>query len=279
MATLIQLLQNVLASKDLLLANETRRLLLKEALQAFMLDFLYNHNHYRSLNLYGGACLRVVYGLNRLSEDIDLDNQGGIELSGLMDDLLGYVHKVLDYRGASIKGQKSQQGILRITLKLPVLLELGLSSLSNEALHLKLEISHHRQVAVLRQTPIIYYGRSFVPAHFSLESMMAAKMIACLERSFQKGQTATRVKGRDFYDLLWFMQQRIQPLEEKLAQDGQKPYKIASAFETLKKKVELIRPQDLAVDLLALFEQRSFIERWIEAFHENFRDWVRYYIE
>jgi hypothetical protein len=108
--------------------------------------------------------------------------------------------------------------------------------------------------------------------------MMAAKLIACLERSFQKGRTATVVKGRDFYDLLWFMQQRIYPLEEKLAQDGSIPYTVQSAFSAIQERLARIRPQDLAVDLLPLFEQRIFIEQWIEGFHENFNTWVEYYL-
>ena len=49
MANLIQLLQNVLTTKDRLLVNETKRILLKEALQALVLDYLYNHRQYRAL--------------------------------------------------------------------------------------------------------------------------------------------------------------------------------------------------------------------------------------
>lgn len=278
MATLIQWLQNVLATKDPLLANETKRLMLKEALQAFVLDYLYNHRNYRALNLYGGTCLRFVYGLNRLSEDIDLDNQHGIDLNHLANDLVSYVHRVLGYQEALVKQQRGQMGILRVTLRFPLLQRLGLSSSPYEALHLKLEISHHRQVVVIRHTPLIYFGRSFVPAHFSLETMMAAKMLACLERSFWKGKAGITIKGRDFYDLLWLMQHRIHPLEEKLAQDGEQPYTTVTAMQALKERVRLIRSRDLAMDLLPLFEQRSFIEQWIESFHENFQEWVRYYL-
>ncbi len=50
MATLIQLMQNVLSQKDPLLPNETKRVLLKELLQAYTLDFIYNHPVYRKLN-------------------------------------------------------------------------------------------------------------------------------------------------------------------------------------------------------------------------------------
>src|SRR3972149_5386338 len=111
MATLIQTLQNVLAGKDPLLAPETRRIILKEVLQAYVLDYLYNHPYYRRLNFYGGTCLHAVFGLNPL----------------------------------------------------------GLSPHPSEALHLKVEVSQHDQVAVIQHTPVLFFGRSLVAAHFSLE--------------------------------------------------------------------------------------------------------------
>ena len=90
MPTLIQLIQNVLSQKDPLLPIETKRVIIKEFLQAYTLDYLYNHPLYRKLNFYGGTCLHVIYGLNRLSEDIDLDNSSRIDLSKLENDLLTF---------------------------------------------------------------------------------------------------------------------------------------------------------------------------------------------
>ena len=107
---------------------------------------------------------------------------------------------------------------------------------------------------------------------------MAGKMLACLERSFQVGGSGVLIKGRDYYDLLWFMQQHIQPFEEKLAQDGDQLYNVKVAMIAIQEKVNLIRPQDLAVDLIPLFEQRSFIEAWIDAFHENFQTFIKDYL-
>ncbi len=276
MATLIQSMQNVLSQKDPLLPNETRRVLLKEFLQAYTLDFLYNHPLYRKLNFYGGTCLHVIYGLNRLSEDLDLDNSGGIELGDLENDLLAFYRSSIGYAGVTAKTQTGEWGVRRTTLKFPILYELGLASHATEALHLKVEVSQHRQISVVRRTPVLLFGRSFVAAHFSLETMMAGKMLACLERSFQKGAGAA-VKGRDFYDLLWFMQQKIQPLEEKLAKDGRQPYTVQSAMELLGQKIAGLKRSDLAEDLLPLFEQRSFIEAWLEVFQENFRAYVKEY--
>ena len=278
MATIIQVLQNSLTSIDPLLSNETKRIYLKEVLQVLVLDYIYNHHLYRRFNFYGGTCLHVIYELNRLSEDIDLDNSQGVNLDTFGDELLSHFQKSLGYQDVSIKQQESQMGIIRLTLRFPVLYELGLSPHRNEMLHLKVEVSQHRQVAVIKQTPVIRFGRSFVPSHFSLETMMAGKMLACLERSFQIGKTAISVKGRDFYDLLWFMQQRIQPLEQKLESDGIESYSVKSAMLALQEKVGRIKRRDLEIDLLPLFEQRTFIEGWISSFHANFDEFVQYYI-
>jgi hypothetical protein len=279
MATLIQTLQNVLAGKDPLLPPETKRIILKEVLQAYVLDYLYNHTSYRRLSFYGGTCLHVVYGLNRWSEYLDFDNQAGLELGYLEADLAEYFQKSFGYGDASAKTQRGEGGILRVTLKFPVLNILDLSPHPSEALHLKVEVSQHEQVAVIQHTPVFVYGRSLVSAHFSLETMMAGKMLACLERNFERGRSGAQIKGRDFYDLLWFMQQRVQPLEEKLARDGQQPYTVALAMLALQEKVARIKPRDLAMDLLPMFESRQYIEAWLEAFHKNFQALVRDYLE
>jgi predicted nucleotidyltransferase component of viral defense system len=278
MATLIQSLQNILAQKDPYLANETKRILLKEVLQGYTLDYLYNHPSYRKLNFYGGTCLHIIYEMNRLSEDIDLDNSIGMDLSTLESDLLDYFRSHIGYSEVTAKTQLGEWGIQRTTLKFPLLNSLGLSSHTNEPLHLKVEVSQHKQVSVIRRTPVLFYGRSFVPAHFSLETMMAGKILACLERNFQKGSSGAAIKGRDFYDLLWFMQKKIQPLEEKLAVDGNQVYTVRSAMKALIEKISGIRTADLAVDLLPLFEQRSFIEAWLDGFHDNFSEWVKVYL-
>jgi predicted nucleotidyltransferase component of viral defense system len=277
MATLIQLMQNILSQKGPLLPNETKRVILKEFLQAYTLDFLYNHSVYRKLNFYGGTCLHVIYGLNRLSEDIDLDNSNGIDLSNLENDLLAFYRSNIGYASITSKTQIGEWGVRRTTLKFPILYSLGLTSHANETLHLKVEVSQHKQISVVRRTPILLFGRSFVATHFSLETMMAGKMLACLERNFQK-DGGIAIKGRDFYDLLWFMQQKIQPLEEKLAKDGRQPYTIQSAMEILVKKIAGLKISDLAEDLLPLFEQRSFIEAWLEEFKENFKEYVKNYL-
>jgi hypothetical protein len=74
------------------------------------------------------------------------------------------------------------------------------------------------------------------------------------------------------------MQKGIQPLEEKLAKDGEKPYTVRSAILALKNKIASISVADLAVDLLPMFESRTFIESWLENFHANIEQSITGYL-
>lgn len=277
MATIIQIMENTLASIDPTVSNAVKRIHLKEVVQSLVLDYIYNHKYYRGLNFFGGTCLHIIYDINRLSEDIDLDNSNEIDTSGFAADLENYFNRYLGYKEIVIKQQEGQPGILRYTLKFPLLYLLGLTQHTDEALHMKVEISQHLQVAQIKHTPVIHQGRSFVPAHFSIETMMAGKMLACLERSFFAGKTSVSIKGRDFYDLLWFMKKRVKPFEQKLEKDGVKSYNTQTAMIALQEKIDIIKRKDLETDLLHLFEQQAFIEAWIFSFHENFRELAKYY--
>jgi len=73
------------------------------------------------------------------------------------------------------------------------------------------------------------------------------------------------------------MQQKINPLEEKLDKDGRQSYTIHSAMELLGEKIAEMKLSGLAEDLLPSFEQRSFIEAWLEGFKDNFREYVKNY--
>ena len=75
------------------------------------------------------------------------------------------------------------------------------------------------------------------------------------------------------------MQNGVQPLDEKLAKDGEKSYTVQSAMLALKEKIAGISVDDLAVDLLPMFENATFVESWLETFHDNFERFANGYME
>ena len=52
---------------------ETRRNALKEELQYYVLNFIYQHLKYHSWIMYGGSALRIIHGLERMSVDLDFE--------------------------------------------------------------------------------------------------------------------------------------------------------------------------------------------------------------
>lgn len=267
------------------LPQENKRVLVKDTLIPYFLSFIYNHSQYRQLVFYGGTCARVIYNLNRLSEDIDLDNSAQIELSNLKKELLEYAQGKLQLRNTSIHTQSGEAGINRWTIKIPLLYELGLSTHKNEKVHLKIETSSHQQLKNTQTTPLIRNSQSFVATHYDLPSLMAGKMIACLDRVFKKSTTKNgqrskiQVKGRDYYDLIWYMQQGIQPLEKKLIAETTGQLDTKAAFLSLREKVSQIDKKDLAADLTIFFKNQVFIQDWLDNFQDFFERYVKQYLK
>ena len=52
---------------------KTRRNKLKEALQYYVLNFIYHHPAYSKWVMYGGSALRIIHGLDRMSVDLDFE--------------------------------------------------------------------------------------------------------------------------------------------------------------------------------------------------------------
>ena len=266
MATLINDLEEVVHEGQRLgLTPEIIRIKLKEKLQLYVLDFIYNSPTYHPLIFYGGTCLRICFGLDRMSEDVDFETTGPFDKHRLARDLEAYFKKKVQV--GSLTTHVPGRGVNRVELRFPVLRQLGLSTHESENLIVKVEVnptSHHYPVGL---KTVAMDRFSCVIRHYDLPTLMAGKMLACLERVWEK--KGVKVKGRDYYDLIWYMQKEIVPNAERLA-DAAKKYTIQDAFEEIHKKVEQIKPIDLLADLGVLFENRDFPRRWVGTFREQF---------
>lgn len=251
------------------LPKEVKRIVAKDYLITYILSYIYGHKDYRKLVFYGGTCLRVVYGLNRLSEDIDTDNSAKINLENFGKDLQKHVQGLLG-GDVLVHTQTGGEGISRFVIKMPVLYELGLSPLKSEKLHIKVEVSSHNQIYKKELTTILRDGQSMTIAHFDKPSLMAGKMIACMERVFRKGVTSAMVKGRDWYDLWWYLSQGVTPSEEKLRADSEGKIGVSEAWKIITKQVKTLKRRDLEVDLMPFFTDQIFINDWLDNFYEFF---------
>jgi predicted nucleotidyltransferase component of viral defense system len=191
-----------------------RRNLLKNYLQILVLDFIYADREYSQLIFYGGSCLAHCHKLPRLSEDLDfVDLKKKIEIHELAKDLERYFKKNTDLEVKAV----SQK--FRIYLKFPLLRELGMAGKSeSDLLFLKIEIFKEFDFCAdykIETIPLFKFNKTVLVKTFDLPTLMATKIRAVLMRKWEKtdknGKTLATVKGRDYYDLLWYLEKGVMP--------------------------------------------------------------------
>ena len=247
------------------LPPEIIRVKLKECLQLYVLDFIYNSAAYHHLIFYGGTCLRVCFGLNRMSEDVDFETTRRFDKEQLARDIETHFKKKILYD--PLRVHSPGRGVNRVALRFPVLRELGLSTHESENLIVKIEVNRTDHDYPTELKTISRDRFSLVVRHYDLPTLMAGKMLACLDRVWER--SGVKVKGRDYYDLLWYMQKGVRPNGQRLS-DSPRKYTVEEAFREIREKVERISPADLLADLRPLFENTEFTARWVESFKEQF---------
>ena len=238
--------------------NLFKRNLLKEYLQIVVLDFIYSHPVYSQLLFYGGSALAHCFDLQRLSEDLDfIDESKKIKVSELAKDLENYFTTRTDL---PVKATVQK---FRIYLKFPILRELGISGRAeSDDLFLKVEVYSEFDFCEHYTTdirPVFKYNRSVLIKTLDPATLMSTKIRAILYRKWEKtdkqGKTIVKVKGRDYFDLLWYLQKGIKPnldcIEDINTMDELK--------EKLLSIISRIDSQSILLDLEALIADANFV--------------------
>jgi len=251
-------IKKILEDKESL-PDTFKRNYVKEYLQVVILSFIYTHAHYKNLMFYGGSCLRHCYDLPRLSEDLDfIDKENEVDIQKLCADLQDFFSHKYNIT-VDTKVQK-----FRITLKFPILFQLNLTHAGEtNLLYLKIEVYKEMvqckkySIAII---PVFKFGESFLIRTFDLPTLMATKINAILFRKWEKtdakGNMLARVKGRDYFDLMWYLQKKIEPnLTCIEGVNSQKQLK-----EMLRTIVSTVDSRSIHYDLEALIENRSYVQ-------------------
>ena len=212
------------------------RRLLTEYLQTEILQILYNSQYGKHLTFMGGTCLRFVYRIERFSEDLDFDLISNKDFD--FQKLADYFEKELKRLGFIVDTRvKETENIFIIFIKFSqVMKQIGVSELDNQKLKIKFKVDSSPLKNIKYKSEIISaYGKNFNVIVNTLETLFAQKLLALFLRPYQK--------GRDFYDLIWFLAQKnIEPNYKILQEKG---FKIKNEKELIEKMEEVISKLDL----------------------------------
>ena len=204
---------------------------LREVMQSLALLGLWRAKFFHHAAFYGGTALRILYGLNRFSEDLDFSL-----LSPKRDFHFEHYKSALENEFGAVgfqvqfesKKKKAPTAIESAFLKantwqqLLVIEAPGaiLSEVNQKAvLKIKLEIDTNPPSGFDTELKYVFSPLQFAVRAYTLPSLFAGKMHALLCRKWK-----TRVKGRDWYDFAWYAsyhpELNLRHLEQRMRETG-----------------------------------------------------------
>ncbi|MCK5524260.1 MAG: nucleotidyl transferase AbiEii/AbiGii toxin family protein, partial [Thiomargarita sp.] len=181
---------------------------LKEILQEIILHALYEAHFFEQAIFHGGTCLRIVYNLPRFSEDLDFM----LKRVDLDFNWQPYQKTIIDvckqYGISPIIKDKSKMGnmVQKMFVKdnsIGKILELSFKHHPQKKLTIKLEIDINPPAGSTTELKFLDFPLDFPIEIQDLPSNFASKSHALLCRTY--------VKGRDWYDFLWYVKQKVVP--------------------------------------------------------------------
>jgi hypothetical protein len=251
---------------------ETERNALKEELQYYVLNFIYHHPLYNNWTMYGGSALRICHGLDRMS--VDLDFEIGHKIT---EKFLGGLKEDIEKHFSSTYGTEADFLTVKITNCRGLLLrfhigdELGLGHPSKQV-HVKIDLNHFTAPkTVVERRPINRDQLSFVITTYNMSALMASKIAAIFLRGQRGvGHAVYEEKGRDIYDLLWYMTKKIIPDLDYLIAKKIDVKDLRVLFDKLTLQMNKVNNTNLKQDLTPLFPDRTFIKNWLENWMESY---------
>ena len=254
---------------------------LKEVVQEIVLCGLSRGGFFYNAAFYGGTALRIFYGLDRFSEDLDfslIKNDPEFDIRYFFNYIenetksLGLKFTVSEkekfvdsnIKSAFLKGNTIEH-ILTFYDNNP---DINLIN-KEEIIKIKFEIDTNPPSGATLETKFGLLPSPYVVRIYDLPSLFAGKIHACLCRNWK-----SRVKGRDFYDYIFFLSLgvsvNLSNLKSKLIQSNYIDENYDLTIENLKlllndrfSKVDFNQAKE---DVIPFIKDKSKIDLWSKEF-------------
>jgi len=199
-------------------------LMVREYLQARILESLQQAGAFQNWAFLGGTSLRFLYRLPRFSEDLDFSRLGTNQPRDLLTEefkrLVRRVDTTLAAEEYTVVTRERPSGVVQSSfITFPGLLyELGLSPYRDQRISIKVEVDTNPPPHGMTETSVLRRHVLLNLLHYDKPSLLAGKLHALMQRPY--------VKGRDVYDLVWYLSDPAWPepnlalLQSSLEQTG-----------------------------------------------------------
>lgn len=262
---------------------------LREIMQEITLAGLARTDFFENAAFYGGTALRIFYGLDRFSEDLEFSLLNTNEAFSL-EPYFSAIQTEFAALGITVsfreKEKTKRTAIESAFLKTETIwTELVLEDIlkqtgirSNKSIKIKIEIDRNPPVGFKTEQKLLLRPFSFYVKCYTRPSLFAGKLHALLFRKWNK-----RVKGRDWYDLEWYIKQRIPLdtnhfLQRAIASNDWKDTKITSdqINNLLQQKIENVSISSIKEDVVRFIYNDSNLDIWSAAYFKDLVDQMKF---
>ncbi|SKA13479.1 Predicted nucleotidyltransferase component of viral defense system [Chitinophaga eiseniae] len=258
---------------------------LREIMQEVALAGLQRTGFFEKAAFYGGTALRIFYGLNRFSEDLDfslLEVNPDFSLEPYFEGIIKEFEAIGMKVSIREKKKTNQTNIDSAFLKSEtVWKELILDGIIPQAgvqaspsIKIKIEIDREPPLGFETEEKLLLRPFSFYVKCFTLPNLFAGKMHALLFRKW-----GTRVKGRDWYDLEWYIKKGVvldlhhfllrardtgDWIEDAITKD--------QLIELLKAKIDAVSFDSIREDIVRFIPDASVLDIWSPQYFKDLVD-------
>lgn len=263
---------------------------LREIMQEVALAGLSRTNFFEKAAFYGGTALRIFYGLDRFSEDLDfslLEVDPDFSLEPYFDAIVTEFESIGMKVSIREKEKKEKTNIDSAFLKSEtewkeliledIVKQAGIKS-TNRSMKIKIEVDRQPPLGFSTEMKLLTRPFSFYVKCFDKPSLFAGKMHALLFRKWKN-----RVKGRDWYDLEWYLKKGI-PLDLEhfkfRAKDtgdwSKEELNRDDVMGLLREKIKAVSFDNLKEDVVPFIKDDAVLEIWGEQYFNDLVDKLKF---
>lgn len=257
---------------------------LREIIQEVALLGLWRAKFFEHAAFYGGTALRILYGLDRFSEDLDFsllapasDFNLARYTGSLEEELLAFGFNVRVEMVDNAVESAVQSAFLKGNTRNELLVietgeEMARQIPSGQVLKIKLEVDTDPPLGFATHIRYLLHPIPFAVRCYTLPDLFAGKMHALLFRRWKN-----RVKGRDWYDFVWYAANHprlnLAHLEQRMRQTshwkGEQSLSAPEFSALLNDAIDRLDVDQARRDVAPFVKDRLVLDIWS---HDFFRD-------
>jgi len=263
---------------------------LGEIMQEVALAGLSRTNFFEKAAFYGETALRIFYGLDRFSEDLDfslLEADPDFSLEPYFDAIVAEFESIGMKVSIREKEKKEKTNIDSAFLKSEtewkeliledIVKQAGIKS-TNRSMKIKIEVDRQPPQGFTTEMKLLTRPFSFYVKCFDKPSLFAGKMHALLFRKWKN-----RVKGKDWYDLEWYIKKGIPldlqhfKLRAKDTGDWSKgELSLDDVIGLLRGKIKAVSFDNIKEDVIPFIKDDAVLEIWGEQYFNDLVDKLKF---